>query len=76
MKLPTLRGAAPLDPDEYLHALELVVRAVGAWHDAIIMGRFDDIPNKHNRVLNAMTGFIHRWPNEYKRIKRGSRGSE
>lgn len=64
------------EPDEdYVKALEAVVRATGAWHDAIVMGRFDDIPNQHNRALNAMTAFIHKWPREYVKIKGGMGGT-
>lgn len=55
--------------EDYVRALEKVVAIAGAWHDAIIMGRFDDIPHKHNQTLNEMTRFIHQWPKEYQRIK-------
>ena len=56
--------------DHYVRALESVVRAAGAWHDSVIMGRFDDIPNKHNATLTEVTGFINKWPTQYKRIMR------
>jgi hypothetical protein len=64
------------DPDQdYIKALEAVVRATGAWHDAIVMGRFDAIPTLHTRALNAMTAFIHKYPRAYVKLKRGLSGS-
>jgi hypothetical protein len=78
LNLNILRGRTVINPDpddDYLRALEAVVRATGAWHDAIIMGRFDAIPTMHNRALTAMTAFIHKYPRAYVKIKKGTTGS-
>ena len=53
---------------DYAEALEDVVRIAVAWHETVVGGRFDDIPNRQNRTLSALTGFMHQWPDEYAKL--------
>lgn len=73
---PGLNQEAGGGPDAVFTGGELVnwiLRDAVAWHDTVVSGRFDDIPNRQNGVLNALSALMHQWPDAYRRFLEESR---
>lgn len=59
-----------VDGNDYVRALEAVVKAAIDWHDAAMRGWPSEVVTAHDRAFVAVDVFTHKWPKDYRRLRR------